>query len=91
MDTTDLIEKVQGLTDLEHAVLVTLMAGEHCIIESEADVLGSVEEELKLVCYYQATISIFGLALNLWLDRFKYPWPSLRRAPMFSVHNIGGS
>lgn len=51
MDTADLLESVQSLTDLEHAVLVTLMAGEHCIIESEATALSSVEAELKLVCH----------------------------------------
>lgn len=49
MDAVDLLERVQSLTDLEHAVLVTLMAGEHCIIESEANALSSVEAELKLI------------------------------------------
>lgn len=44
-----LLEKVQGLTDLELAVVVSLIADEHCIVESEADCLATLETELQLV------------------------------------------
>lgn len=44
-----LVEKVQTLSDLELAVLVCLVAEQHCIIQTENLLLESVETELKLV------------------------------------------
>ena len=44
-----LVEKVQTLSDLELAVLVCLVAEQHCIIETEGQLLDAVESELKLV------------------------------------------
>lgn len=44
-----LVEKVQTLSDLELAVLVCLVAEQHCIIETEGQLLDTVESELKLV------------------------------------------
>jgi hypothetical protein len=44
-----LTEKVQTLSDLELAVLICLVADQHCIIETEKSLLGDVQEELKLV------------------------------------------
>jgi hypothetical protein len=41
--------KVQALSDLELAVLICLVADQHCIIESELSLLSDIEEELKLV------------------------------------------
>lgn len=46
-----LVEKVQALSDIELAVLVCLVAEQHCIIEAEKEGLNDVQEELKLVCY----------------------------------------
>lgn len=42
-------EKVQSLSDLELAVLICLVADQHCIIESEEESTRDVQEELKLV------------------------------------------
>jgi hypothetical protein len=42
-------EKVQALSDLELAVLICLVADQHCIIETEKGLVGDVQEELKLV------------------------------------------
>jgi hypothetical protein len=42
-------EKVQALSDLELAVLICLVADQHCIIEAEKGSVGDVQEELKLV------------------------------------------
>ena len=42
-------EKVQSLSDLELAVLICLVADQHCIIETEAESTRDVQEELKLV------------------------------------------
>jgi len=44
-----LVEKVQTLSDLELAALVCLVAEQHCIIETERQLLDNVGEELKLV------------------------------------------
>jgi hypothetical protein len=41
--------KVQALSDLELAVLICLVADQHCIIEAELNQLNDIEEELKLV------------------------------------------
>jgi hypothetical protein len=41
--------KVQALSDLELAALICLVADQHCIIETEHDLLKDVEEELRLV------------------------------------------
>ncbi|KAF3031994.1 hypothetical protein E8E12_000612 [Didymella heteroderae] len=51
-----LVEKVQTLSDLELAVLVCLVAEQHCIIETEGQLLDAVESELKLVA-----TNVFGL------------------------------
>jgi hypothetical protein len=41
--------KVQALSDLELAVLVCLVADQHCIIETHSDLMDDVEAELQLV------------------------------------------
>ena len=51
-----LVEKVQTLSDLELAVLICLIAEQHCIIQTEHELLEKVEEELKLVCAKYAKI-----------------------------------
>ena len=57
MEDTNLFEKVQGLTDLELAVLLSLMAGQQCLIETEQEAIQPLGEELQLVsnqchCYH---------------------------------------
>ena len=49
MEESALIESIQELTDLELALLLSLTAGEHCIIQTEEELLDLVEEELQLV------------------------------------------
>jgi hypothetical protein len=44
-----LAAKVQALSDLELAVLICLVADQHCIIESDLNQLNDIEKELKLV------------------------------------------
>lgn len=41
--------KVQTLSDIELAVLICLIADQHCIIETEMESIRDVVEELKLV------------------------------------------
>ena len=49
MDASRLVERVQELTDLELAMLLSLVAGQHCIITAEQDDLDPLEHELHLV------------------------------------------
>ena len=49
MDASRLVERVQELTDLELAMLLSLVAGQHCIITAEQDDLDTLEQELHLV------------------------------------------
>lgn len=49
MDNPGLIERAQGLTDLELALLVSLAAGQHCSIDVRKEVLQSLQKEIKLV------------------------------------------
>ena len=49
IDPSGLVERVQELTDLELAMLLSLLASQHCIITAEQDDLDSLEQELQLV------------------------------------------
>ena len=49
MDSSTLVKKVQGLTDIELAILLSLVAKQHCIVQTEEEILESLEKELQLV------------------------------------------
>ena len=49
MESAALIDKIQALTDLELAVLLSLIAGQHCLIETESESLHLACQELQLV------------------------------------------
>jgi hypothetical protein len=49
MADESLIGRIHDLSDLELAVLICLVAKEHCIIDTEPDALGELVEELELV------------------------------------------
>lgn len=49
MEESVLIDHIQELTDLELALLLSLIAGEHCMIQTDEEILDSVEEEIQLV------------------------------------------
>lgn len=49
MQDKHLVERVQRLTDIELAVLLSLVAGQHCIIETEEELIEALTEELQLV------------------------------------------
>lgn len=42
--------KAQELSDVELAVLLSLASDEHCIIHSETESLGDLQDEVRLVC-----------------------------------------
>lgn len=49
MEVSGLVERVQELTDVELAILLGLIAGQHCIIQTEKEALSSLEQEIQLV------------------------------------------
>ena len=49
MDFANFIERITELTDLELAVLLCLVAREHCIVETDRDAFDDLENELRLV------------------------------------------
>ena len=49
MEPSGLVQRVQELTDLELAMLLSFVAGQHCIITAEQDDLEPLEQELCLV------------------------------------------
>ncbi|KAF1357429.1 hypothetical protein EJ07DRAFT_129072 [Lizonia empirigonia] len=80
-----LVEKVQILSDLELAVLVCIVAEQHCIVQTEGQLLDNVEEELKLIatnvfgltcavleCTEQTTLDDFGCGILVQNDTDDY-------------------
>ncbi|KAL8788233.1 MAG: hypothetical protein Q9195_007402 [Heterodermia aff. obscurata] len=49
MESAPLIDKIQALTDLELAILLSLVAGQHCLIETEPESLQLACQELQLI------------------------------------------
>ena len=50
MELSAVVEKAQGLSDIELAILLCLMASQHCIIRTARDTLLALREEVQLVC-----------------------------------------
>lgn len=50
MELSDIVEKAQGLSDIELAILLCLMASQHCILRTRHDSLASLRDEVQLVC-----------------------------------------
>ncbi|KAL2362335.1 hypothetical protein RJZ56_004755 [Blastomyces dermatitidis] len=57
MDYPSLHDRVEDLSDIEVVVLLSLVAREHCIIDTEREVLDDLENELILIAE-----NIFGLS-----------------------------
>lgn len=49
MPTSELVQRVEELDDLELALLLGVLAHEHCLIETEDEALDSLQQELQLV------------------------------------------
>ncbi|KZF26619.1 hypothetical protein L228DRAFT_279793 [Xylona heveae TC161] len=62
MDLGSLPSKVQALSDLELAILLCLIAEQHCIIEAQNDSLGALEVELRQVLW--DTFGLTSVALS---------------------------
>ncbi len=72
MESLNLRERVQELTDLELALLLSLVASQNCIIQAELDDLEPLEQELRLV---RSSMLMIALAENFPTDCFKYLRP----------------
>lgn len=44
-----IVDKVQALSDIELAVLLCLVAGQHCILEADKLSLNDTDQEIRLV------------------------------------------
>ncbi|KAK6834901.1 hypothetical protein PG987_009595 [Apiospora arundinis] len=78
MEDEELLQKVQGLGDLDLAALLCLMSREHCIVSTEPEYLDDLVEELQLVaaqtfnlksavvnCTAQTTLDDFAASILL--------------------------
>jgi hypothetical protein len=54
MDETRLEDFVRGLSDLEVALFLSLVAREHCLIETMGDLLDDLAKELALVSTFHS-------------------------------------
>ena len=45
-----MLSRVQDLTDVELALLLCLVANQHCIVETTEEALEKMEDEIQLVC-----------------------------------------
>ncbi|KAL8729526.1 MAG: hypothetical protein Q9181_004971 [Wetmoreana brouardii] len=45
----ELVQKVEGLSDLELALLLSFVANEHCLIQTEQNALDHLQQELQLI------------------------------------------
>lgn len=53
MEAQTATEKAQELSDVELAMLLSLVAKEHCIIQTEPEDLDALENEIKLVWAFE--------------------------------------
>ena len=49
MTPPEIVQRIQEFTDIELAVLLSLIAKEHCLIRTEYQLLNSLQQELQLV------------------------------------------
>ncbi|KAF2190110.1 hypothetical protein K469DRAFT_23526 [Zopfia rhizophila CBS 207.26] len=65
-------EKVQALSDIELAVLVCLVTDQHCILETEKELLDGLEQELWIIAsdVFGLTCSVLNCSENTTLDDF---------------------
>ena len=55
MEPQSIMAKVQDLSDIELALLLCLIANQHCIIHTTEESFEALEEELQLVCALTTT------------------------------------
>ena len=60
----EIVARVQELTDIELAILICLVANEHCIIQTDKESLDTLQDELQLVRCWTRRLS------HSWLTPF---------------------
>lgn len=65
-------EKVQALSDIELAVLVCLVADQHCIIETDRNSISDVQQELSIIAaeVFDLTCTVLECSEQTTLDDF---------------------
>ena len=49
MESLALVRKVQELSDVELAILICLIVNQHCILQTEGEVIDGLRDEVQLV------------------------------------------
>ena len=88
MEESGLIKRIQELTDLELALLLSLVAEEHCIIQSEEEFIDPLEEELHLVRYYTPILN--SSSAKRLTDCFQCLRPLPCNSPLHHFYKLGG-
>ncbi|KIX08741.1 uncharacterized protein Z518_03398 [Rhinocladiella mackenziei CBS 650.93] len=90
METQTFLDRVEDLTDLELAILLSLIAQHHCLIEAQDDYLDDVASELALVWAPPQTQTKPVLTpLQIVRDIFKLSYIILDREDLQSVDRFG--
>ena len=70
MDISAIVEKAQELNDNELAILLCLMANQHCILTTDPDALDSLSEEVELVGNMALYLCLTTEVLNRFLQMY---------------------
>ncbi|KAL2011417.1 hypothetical protein VTN00DRAFT_4135 [Thermoascus crustaceus] len=72
MESLDIVDLVPELSDLELAIFLSLVAREHCLIETKKDAIDDVAKELALICLNTFNLScvILDCSSETSLDNF---------------------
>lgn len=82
-DEGKLVDKIQCLTDIELAVLLCLITGQHCIIEADGAELDRVGKELRLVSESYFFFLSWGKSCFFALLRSYISFPASFPVPKF--------
>ncbi|KAI4132649.1 MAG: hypothetical protein LQ338_000589 [Usnochroma carphineum] len=74
MTSIDLARKVDGLSDLELALLLSFVANEHCLIETEEEALKSLGQEVLAIASntFSRTHALIDCSEDTTLDEFTH-------------------
>lgn len=88
MDYTDLADIAQQLSDLEVAILLCLVAREHCLIETTNHCINDLAKELALVCQCTQNIEIVSNERQIGSTTFNYSYCILDCSSATSIDDI---
>lgn len=88
MDYTDLADIARQLSDLEVAILLSLVAREHCLIETTSHCINDLAKELALVCQCTHDIVIISNERQIGSTTFNYSYCILDCSSATSIDDI---